>query len=283
MMISRNRCRLVRSIRGSSTCANRLSRSRRSFSSISWPPAFWAYFITSSSFPLLLLSLFRCDCPGDACSFVVIIVSFSYTSLGTLSLRTSCRFHVSTGTTLVPSDCFHLHRSNTGKGDEHHGTLHDSICLYRRGVGNAGEKPTRPERTHQGTGAEARWAPGRSLLLFWRVRRGRARRNSRRHLCYSNKPGGGFSRARQSDQDDQVIHRRGDDGGDAQGRESRVPGAIRRVDQPGLSRVRQGDAAELFLGAPALVEADVVVGEGWAWGFLLLCFGAATVIVRDLL
>ncbi len=44
-----------------------------------------------------------------------------------------------------------------------------------------------------------------------------------------------------------VIHRRGDDGGDAQGRESHVPGAIRRVDQPGLSRVRQGDAAELFL------------------------------------
>ena len=50
LKLSRNRWSWVRSIRGSSTCANRLSRSLRSFSSIPLSPAFSTYFITLLSF-----------------------------------------------------------------------------------------------------------------------------------------------------------------------------------------------------------------------------------------
>jgi len=55
MIISRKRCNLVRSIRGSSTCAKIVSRARRSRSSILSFPLFSSYSITSSPF--------RCNCP----------------------------------------------------------------------------------------------------------------------------------------------------------------------------------------------------------------------------
>src|SRR5260370_23818312 len=58
----------------------------------------------------------------------------------------------------------------TTKGGKHHGALPGSRCLHRRSFGNVGEKPTRPQRTCEGTSAEAWRSVGRLLLLFWRVR-----------------------------------------------------------------------------------------------------------------
>lgn len=72
--------------------------------------------------------------------------------------------HISTGSI---SRVVQSQGSKNRKGDNKHGTLHDSIYLHPRGMGNAGEEPTRPQYTHQGNGAEARWTVGRPLLLLW--------------------------------------------------------------------------------------------------------------------
>src|SRR5437764_3869490 len=65
---------------------------------------------------------------------------------------------------------FYEQGSNHRKGDEQHGTLHDSICLHQRSMGIAREKPTRPECSGEGTGAEAGRSGRRLLLLLWGVR-----------------------------------------------------------------------------------------------------------------
>lgn len=58
--------------------------------------------------------------------------------------------------------------------------------------------------------------------------------------CLSNGHSCSNPRARQSDQDDQVIYCRGNDGGDAQGWEPRLPGAIQRVGQERKETQRGG-------------------------------------------
>ena len=69
-------------------------------------------------------------------------------------------------------------------------------------------------------------------------------------------------RAPQSVEDDQVIHRRGDDGGHAQGWQSRLPRAIQSGDQPDLSGVRSHHTTELFLIAMRMTCLRIQLGGG---------------------